>query len=90
MAKVNRYQLETLGRTLQYSLKLSRISYDRIQIVLFSQKLLELKEASITDMINQFQREPFNLRKNEELTLLCRYLVEENNEPFVIVDMDKR
>ena len=36
-----------------------------------------------------YHRSPFNLKKNEELILLCRYLVEANKDPFVQVDMEK-
>lgn len=30
------------------------------------------------------------MKKNEDLVLLCRYLIEENSEAFVIVDMERR
>ncbi len=41
-------------------------------------------------MSRMFQRAPFSLRRSEELTLLCRYLVEENHEPFVMIDLERR
>ena len=30
------------------------------------------------------------LKKNEELILFCRYLVEDNHDSFLIVDMQRR
>ena len=34
--------------------------------------------------------EKFELKKNEELILFCRYLVEDNHDSFLIVDMQRR
>ena len=48
---------------------------------------LDYYKGNIDRLIND--RPPFNMKKNEELILLCRYMVEKNDDPFIIVDMDK-
>jgi len=35
-------------------------------------------------------RKPFDIPKNNRLVLLSRYLIEDNEEPFIIVDMDRK
>ena len=45
--------------------------------------------AKIVELIPVLMEEPFSIQTDENALLLARYLIEDNNEPFVQLDLKK-
>lgn len=73
----------------KYKLIQEQIAYDSLETALFSKEMLSMGEVTVSEMLQRFQRVPFLLVKSTDLVLLSRYLIEDNEEAFVLVDMER-
>ncbi len=88
-SKIHSYQVKDVAQIVKYKLIQGEIAYERLESALFSREMLNLGEVAVSEMLQQFQRPPFLMPETPDLVLLSRYLVEDNEEAFVLVDMDR-
>eukprot|EP01016_Furgasonia_blochmanni_P001091 TRINITY_DN10394_c0_g1_i4.p1 TRINITY_DN10394_c0_g1~~TRINITY_DN10394_c0_g1_i4.p1 ORF type:complete len:325 (-),score=72.68 TRINITY_DN10394_c0_g1_i4:39-1013(-) len=89
LPKVTLDHVKEIGYEINLRFKLERINYADAESKLFTDEAKRKGVISIREMKDVLKGNPFRIRDEDKLLLVSRYLVEDNQEDYVMLDEEK-
>jgi len=84
--KVRAEDIKTLSYEINLRLRLKRLTFEKIDRAIWSDRVRKIQIVTVKDMINVLKNDPFNFSNEDEMILMARYIVEDNEEEYLFYD----
>ncbi|KAL4451026.1 hypothetical protein ABPG74_021348 [Tetrahymena malaccensis] len=87
--KVTSFDIKVIAHEIKLRLTLKAIPIVEAVKKLFSQEVRKNSHVTIEDMRQRLQMSPFSIKAYDEALLFARYLIEDNQEEFLYLDLNR-